>query len=108
MTDTTLTFAEALETARRAGFDLTDARGLPVGPELESAIEDANLTAEPVRIELQPTPGDRSTGVVANLMVRGQIFYLHGQFARVGELEHLLGGAAASPRSSPLGDEPGE
>lgn len=108
MTDTALTFAEIVETARAAGFELMDARGLPVGPELESAIEDANLTTEPARLELQTTPGDRSTGVVANLMVRDQIFYLHGQFARVGELEHLLGGVAASPHSSPLGDEPGE
>jgi hypothetical protein len=108
MTDTVLTFAEVLETARCAGFELTDARGLPVRIELESAIEDGNLTAEAVRVELQPSPGDRSTGVVANLMVRGRIFYLHGQYSRVGELGHLLGGAAASPRSSPLGDEPGE
>jgi hypothetical protein len=106
--ETALTFSEVVDTARRAGFELTDARGLPVRAELQPAIEDGNLMAETVWVELQPAPGDRSTGVVANLMVRGQIFYLHGQFSRVGELEHLLGGASARACSSPLGELSGE
>jgi len=101
-----MTFGEVVESARRAGFELSDARGLRLGSELGPMIEDDNLMAEDVRIELRSAPGDRSTGVVANLSVRDEMFYLHGRYSRVGELEQLLTGAVASPESAPLGEPP--
>lgn len=106
MLKTRMTFGEVLESARRAGFEISDARGLRVGRELQPMIEDANLMAEDVRVELQPATGGSSTGIVARLLVRDQAFQLHGEFSRVSELEQLLGGAVASPRSSPLGEPP--
>ncbi len=107
MIDTRMTFGAIMDTARSSGFDVYDARQLPVDPELSPYLEDENLLAETVQISFLPAPDERERGIVADLRVRDQVFHLWGEWSRVRELQQIIGGAAAKPRSSPLGDEPG-
>jgi hypothetical protein len=107
MIDTRMTFGAIMDTARSSGFDVYDARQLPVDPELSPALEDENLLAETVQMSFRTAPEGRERGIVADLRVRDQVFHLWGEWSRVRELQQIIGGAAAKPRSSPLGDEPG-
>lgn len=106
MTRTSLTFGELVDTVQRAGFDLRDARDLDIAGELQPMLEDGNLMAEIARVELRPAPEGARRGVVADILVRDQVFRVWGEFSRAGELEHLLAGSAASPHSSPIGEPP--
>lgn len=106
MTRTSLTFGELVDTVQRAGFELRDARDLDVGAELQPMLEDGNLMAEIARVELRPAPEGARRGVVADILVRDQVFRVWGEFSRAGELEHLMAGSAASPRSSSIGEPP--
>jgi hypothetical protein len=101
-----MTFGELVETARNAGFELYDARQLPVDPELQMALEDENLTEEEVHVTLHPAPSGRQRGVVADLRVGEHVFHLWGSWSRVWELEQLVEGTPARPRSAPLGEDP--
>ena len=107
MIDTRMTFGAIMDTARSSGFDVYDARELPLDPELNPALEDENLLAETVQMSFRTAPEGRERGIVADLRVRDQVFHLWGEWSRVRELQQIIGGAAAKPRSSPLGDEPG-
>lgn len=101
MDSTALQFSELIATARLAGFELFDARGLPVDEEHQAYLEDENLAAEPAQITFLSPSGPETRGEVAVVTVRQQQFILRGEWRRVGQLQHLLGGARAPASRRP-------
>lgn len=108
MVETRMTFGALVESARGLGFELYDAREMPVDRELQPMLEDENLMAEPVNVQLRTDPPEGDRGIVATLSVRDQIFFLWGEHSRGWELEQLVGGAVSPEHSSPLGEPPAE
>jgi hypothetical protein len=106
MLDSKMTFGELVATARSTGFELYDARQMPVDPELQMALEDKNLLAEPVHVRIHEPPDGLGRGIVADLQVRGETFHLWGEWVRVWDLEQIVRGAAATPGAVPLGRPP--
>ena len=106
MVQSRMTFGELVESARNLGFELYDAREMPVDVELQPSFEDANLTVAPATLQLLPDPPEGERGMVATLRVREHVFYLWGEHSRAWELEQLAAGAERPPRSLPLGEPP--
>ena len=98
---TSIRFAELAATARNAGFELYDSRGLPVGEEHQPFLEDDNLMSKRATVMFHPPPEEGSRGVVADISVGQHVFQLHGDWSRVAELQHLLGGRAAPASRQP-------
>ncbi len=99
-----LRFGELVDTARGLGFDLYDAQNLLVDEELEMALEDENLVAEPVHVHFRPARGGQEEGIVADLTVGAQVFHLRGEWSLARELEQVVRGARATPGASSLGE----
>lgn len=97
MEPTHLTFGEVVETARNRGFELYDARGLPIGPELGSLLVEEAVPAEPVMVQIRRTPGHQEWGVLADFVVRDQVYCLWGKWSRLEEFERLVVGPEPIP-----------
>jgi hypothetical protein len=87
---TQLTFGNAVETARRNGFELFDPRGLPVGAELASLLAKEGVPLQPVVVKIRQTPQHEGWGVLAELVVRDQVYCLWGDGSRLDEVEALM------------------
>jgi hypothetical protein len=90
MEQTHLSFGEVVATARDQGLDLFDARGLPIGPELGSLLVEENVPAEPVLVRIRRTPGHQEWGILADVVVRDQVFCLWGKWSRLNQFEELV------------------
>lgn len=99
-------FGELVETARSMGFDLYDSENLLVDDQLEMALEDENLVAEPVHVSFRTAPDDQEEGIVADLTVGAEVFHLHGEWSLARELEEMVWGVRATPGASSLGEPP--
>ncbi len=96
-----LAFVDLAATARSAGFELYDSRGLPVDEEMQPYLEDENLTAEEARVSFREPPPGETHGVVADVSVGQQVFRLRGDWSRVAELRHLISGRSAPEERRP-------
>ena len=101
-----LRFGELVETARSLGFDLYDAQNLLVDDQLEMALEDDNLVAEPVHVHFRSARTGQETGIVADLTVGAEVFHLRGEWSMARELEQVVHGVRATPGASSLGEPP--
>ena len=96
METTHLTFGDAVETAQSNGFELFDPRGLPVGAELASLLAEQDIPSQPVVVKIRQTTRHEEWGVLAELVVRDQIYCLWGKGSRLDEIEALMIGAEST------------
>jgi hypothetical protein len=96
METTHLTFGDAVETARSNGFELFDPRGLPVGAELASLLAKEGVPLQPVLVKIRQTPRHEEWGVLAELVVRDQVYCLWGEGSRLDEVEALMIGSEST------------
>jgi hypothetical protein len=98
--ETALRFAELVATAQNAGFDVLDARGLPVTATMYEALEDDNLMEEPAHVVFHEAEMAGERGAVADVQVGQQVFQIHGDWSRAGELRLALTGQTDSRRET--------
>jgi len=97
-------FSELLATIQGAGYDVFDARGLPVDQEHQPYLEDENLMSKRARIEFRSPRVGESRGTVADVAVGQHLFQVRGEWHGVQELRHVVDGhRIADDRSAGFG-----
>lgn len=96
--ETALRFAELVATAQNAGFEVLDGRGLPLTAPMYQSLEDDNLMEEPAHVTFHEPEMAGERGAVADVQVGQQVFQIHGDWSRAGELRLALTGEADSRR----------
>ncbi|MEX1311412.1 MAG: hypothetical protein AB1Z65_13395 [Candidatus Sulfomarinibacteraceae bacterium] len=90
METTHLTFGDVVQNARSNGFEIFDPRGLPVGSNLASLLVDEGIPSQPVFVRIRHTPRHQEWGVLAEVVVRDQVYCLWGEGSRLDEVEALM------------------
>lgn len=83
-------FSELLATIQGAGYDVFDARGLPVDRGRQPYLEDENLMSKRARIEFRRPRDGESRGTVADVAVGRRLFQVRGEWHSVQDLRHLV------------------
>ncbi|MBD3334134.1 MAG: hypothetical protein GF355_01305 [Candidatus Eisenbacteria bacterium] len=83
---------ELIRTARSLGFDVTDGNGLPVNEQVLKWLETEHFSfaIAPAYLRFRKPPKGRDHGIVAEVLVRDQIYHILGPIADVEQLRVRL------------------